>query len=149
MNETCTSLGSLWDVLSPSLVFLNNTVLSYGPFICTNNMGFKQAKCTSILTTCPHWSRSLLLCWSAVPSRVYLKAHQTLSSILRSPVGCCWKTSGLLGQGLSPFSKVNPVTTMSYSNVKIKLLNYSVMLLQHLDIPSWFFYSFATNITVN
>lgn len=60
--------------------------------------------------------RPLLLCWSAVSSRVHLQTYQTFSSILWSPAGLCRKTPELPGQGLSPFSTVNTSTSITYQS---------------------------------
>lgn len=55
--------------------------------------------------------RPLLLCRSAVPSRVHLKANQTISSILRPPASCCRKTPEL------PLKRLPAVTSVSSTTV--------------------------------
>lgn len=59
-----------------------------------------------------HPSRSLLLRWSAVPSRVHLKANQTVSSILRPPASCCRKTPELPLQRLPAVPSVSSATVL-------------------------------------
>lgn len=67
-------------------------------------------------TFVPCSSRSLLLCRSAVPSRVHLKAHQTISSILRPPVSRCRKTPELPLQRLPAVPSVSSATVLHQSN---------------------------------
>lgn len=55
-------------------------------------------------------SRSLLLRRSAIPSRVHLKANQTVASILRPPACRCRKTSELPLQRLPAVSSVSATT---------------------------------------